>query len=119
MIVLGLLGLLSSTLAMSLLDLHNDQLQLRTLASDNVLKNEDGTISLTEYADVDYDEKPPVKSNSIPLMEASVAMSNPIWKIFSRASDFYRILRRTPSSSSDSEHFAKKQNPRGWQLFLK
>ena len=35
------------------------------------------------------------RSRSIPIIEAPVAMSNPIWKIFTRASDLYRIFRRS------------------------
>uniref|UniRef100_A0A914YYR0 Uncharacterized protein n=1 Tax=Panagrolaimus superbus TaxID=310955 RepID=A0A914YYR0_9BILA len=137
--------IISSTAALSLLDLHDDQIPLRTYSKDNVQNNDDGTISFKEYGDYDTETIQRgigARSKSIPLIEAPVAMSNPIWKIFSRASDLYRIFRRSSNSinnrnaefSNDSANnnvisspfslpsyqFAKKvtRNPKGFQLFL-
>ncbi|KAE9554495.1 hypothetical protein FO519_002306 [Halicephalobus sp. NKZ332] len=102
MIVIFFLGLISSTWALTLLDLHEDEFPLRTYSRDNLHDNDDGTISLTEYSDADYDVSQNSRSRSIPIIEAPVAMSNPIWKIFTRASDLYRIFRRSSQSHSST-----------------
>uniref|UniRef100_A0AC35FMV1 Uncharacterized protein n=1 Tax=Panagrolaimus sp. PS1159 TaxID=55785 RepID=A0AC35FMV1_9BILA len=145
--ILLLCLLISSTAALSLLDLHDDQIPLRTYSKDNVENNADGTISFKEYSDYDTEtyQNGVVggRSKSIPLIEAPVAMSNPIWKIFSRASDLYRIFRRSSNSNgiinrnvndfsndnSDNNNvpsspfsfkFSQKitKNPKRFQLFL-
>uniref|UniRef100_A0A7E4VM21 Secreted protein n=1 Tax=Panagrellus redivivus TaxID=6233 RepID=A0A7E4VM21_PANRE len=124
--------LVSSAVGLSLLDLH-DGMGIRTYSKDNVQNNADGTISFKEYVDYDSESTENGESRSIPLIEAPVAMSNPIWKIFSRASDLYRIFRRSYQTTSQAEEETQApeieqsstnrsprtlRNPRGW-LFLR
>uniref|UniRef100_A0A914DP09 Uncharacterized protein n=1 Tax=Acrobeloides nanus TaxID=290746 RepID=A0A914DP09_9BILA len=58
----------------------------------DIQKTEDDTLMMDSALESPKGSK--IQSKSIPIIEAPVVMSNPIWSLITRAGGFYRIFRQ-------------------------
>uniref|UniRef100_A0A914CY97 Uncharacterized protein n=1 Tax=Acrobeloides nanus TaxID=290746 RepID=A0A914CY97_9BILA len=60
--------------------------------SNDIQKKEDDTLMMDSALESPTDSR--IQSKTIPIIEAPVVMSNPIWSLITRAGGFYRTYRR-------------------------